>query len=232
MEMKKIQSYSLPRSPQSEGASTIQLNTCGMFVNRADHPLVVVVVAFFYWQFVCIVFLNMSLFSKGISVAVLCDLLLTVTILAQLDCSDYTVDRSTDLPYAYRFFPKSTVASGNGSWSRAQAFCAGKCGDGCQMAIIRNVSTTAFLLSLQAVSNTVTYIGLQNSSGTWTWIDGQVCDPNLITDERCYGNCQFDSNGKYGNLNQGYPRIDDVDEVGTDGSVFCEVKCKCFSIDP
>jgi hypothetical protein len=100
------------------------------------------------------------------------------------------------------------------------------------MVIVRSVSTFAFLLSLQANGVGIggyaaTFVGLQkNSTGNWVWIDGQDCDFNLISDERCYGNCAFDGDGPYGNINRNFPVLDDMAEYHSDGSVFCEAKCK------
>jgi hypothetical protein len=60
------------------------------------------------------------------------------------------------------------------------------------------------------------------------WFDGQDCNGNLTTDERCYLNCAFDETGPYGNLNNGSIHIENIDDSLSDGSVFCEVKCKGF----
>jgi hypothetical protein len=135
--------------------------------------------------------------------------------------------------YAYRWFPQDTVPTGAGVWTRAKTFCSTQCSVGCQLAIIRNISATAFLLSLQADGlapngYAVSFIGLQkNSTGSWIWIDGKYCNcSSLSIDQRCSGNCYFDNTGPYGNLNKNFVEIDDIDDQNSDGSMFCEVKCK------
>jgi hypothetical protein len=101
------------------------------------------------------------------------------------------------------------------------------------MAIVRNVSTAAFLKGLlgSPSSYSSAFVGLQrNSSGIWVWNDGQVCNWTLSTDERCNGNCQFDGSGAYEvfvlePLFSNTTRMNDITDTN-DGSVLCEVKCK------
>jgi hypothetical protein len=158
---------------------------------------------------------------------------LILTVLGQMNCSAYSVDNSTDSPIAYKWFPPGTVNTGASAFADARTFCQSQCAEGCQLAIVRNLSTVSFLYSLQAIGLASApgwshaFIGLtQNSSGTWLWLDGQVCNYNSSSDKRCYGKCTFDNSGQYAGLIQSWDSFDDFLAADGDGSFICEVNSK------
>jgi hypothetical protein len=70
-------------------------------------------------------------------------------------------------------------------------YCSSQC-PGCRLGIVRNVTTVPFFFNMLELgksafnlSRTFSFIGMQknSSSGTWVWMDGQVCDCNSLTDE-------------------------------------------------
>jgi hypothetical protein len=162
-------------------------------------------------------------------------LLSSVVVEGLYNCSQFSIDRDSGLPYAFQWFPPDTIS--NKTWEAALAYCSSLFdGNVAQLAIARKTSTVSFLFSLQAdgsaalgIYSIESYIGMrQNSSGIWVWIDGVVCDPNSPSDERCSGNCQFDNSGPYAGIWSGWEdKIDDTNS-GYASSLFCEIPRNFF----
>jgi hypothetical protein len=163
-----------------------------------------------------------------------------------LNCSTYTLDPnapSTDL--AYKWFPPGT-ATGR-TWNAAKVFCESICTN-CRLAISRYNRSNEFLYGLAIEGRTANnshsstqanWIGLRLLNGTWTWLDGQTCNPTDQSDKRCFNTTIFDSSNPLPfascvtgltNIGMYFERsflLDDTDENSFgDGSMICETPGK------